>query len=218
MSLRTKPRAAMVHTRRLLRPARTYVDWMSSRRDGADLSVFHEFVPPPYGGGNQFLRALVARARSAAASTSSRTGSRAATPACLFNSFNFDFAPAAAFRARRRAHGASRRRADRRLSRLRRRHRRPDSSRSTGSSPTRPIFQSRYSLEKHRELGLDAARPGRDPQRGRPGDLSSRRGRAGSRRSPRCGSSRRAGRTTRAREPTCSTWLDAQSRPRLASS
>ena len=58
MSLRTKPRAAMVHTRRLLRPARTYVDWISSRRDGADLSVFHEYVPPPSGGGHQFIRAL----------------------------------------------------------------------------------------------------------------------------------------------------------------
>ena len=58
MSFRTKPRAAMVHTRRLLRPARTYVDWMSSRRDGADLSVFHEYVPPPSGGGHQFIRAL----------------------------------------------------------------------------------------------------------------------------------------------------------------
>jgi len=61
MSLRTKPRAAMVHTRRFLHPARTYVDWISSRRDGADLSVFHEYVPPPSGGGHQFIGALTER-------------------------------------------------------------------------------------------------------------------------------------------------------------
>ena len=76
MSFRTKPRAAMVHTRRLLRPARTYVDWMSSRRDGADLSVFHEYVPPPSGGGHQFIRALSRELAAPRARRSNRTASR----------------------------------------------------------------------------------------------------------------------------------------------
>ena len=40
------------------------------------------------------------------------------------------------------------------------------------------IFQSRYSLDKHRELGLELRRPGRDSERGRSGDLPSARGRA----------------------------------------
>ena len=45
---------------------RTEAAWLGSRRGRADLALFHEFEPPPTGGGHQFLRALVgelARAR-----------------------------------------------------------------------------------------------------------------------------------------------------------
>jgi Glycosyl transferases group 1 len=55
----------------------------------ADVAVFHAFRPPPFGGGNQFLRALVGELE--------RRGLRVAlnaippsTRACLFNSYNFD--------------------------------------------------------------------------------------------------------------------------------
>src|SRR5436190_20057535 len=37
-----------------IRRAGTEAEWLRSRRERADLAVFHEFRPPPYGGGNQF--------------------------------------------------------------------------------------------------------------------------------------------------------------------
>src|SRR6266496_6114548 len=77
--------------RAAVRRGRTEADWLRSRRARADLAVFHEFAPPPYGGGNQFLLALVRelRARGLAVEANRLSG---ATPACLYNSFNFDFA------------------------------------------------------------------------------------------------------------------------------
>src|SRR3954468_10000521 len=72
------------------RRARAEVDWIASRRKAADLGVFHEFHRPPYGGGNQFLLALVGdlRRRGLAVETDRISGR---TPVCLYNSFNFDF-------------------------------------------------------------------------------------------------------------------------------
>ncbi len=70
---------------------RAEVDWRSSRRDAADLAVFHEFEPPPAGGGHQFLRALVTELERRGLAVESNRISRG-TSACLFNSFNFDFA------------------------------------------------------------------------------------------------------------------------------
>ena len=67
MALRTKPRAAVVHARsagrRLARPVRTYADWARSRDGRADLALFHEYAPPPSGGGNQFRPRPGRRAR-----------------------------------------------------------------------------------------------------------------------------------------------------------
>jgi glycosyltransferase involved in cell wall biosynthesis len=94
MSFRTKPRAALVHARsvsqRLAAPVRTEVDRLRSRRGHADLAVFHDYVSPPSGGGNQFLRALTTELarRSLVVERNRISGG---TPACLFNSFNFDF-------------------------------------------------------------------------------------------------------------------------------
>jgi glycosyltransferase involved in cell wall biosynthesis len=70
---------------------RTEVDRVRyRRRGGADLALFHEFAPPPTGGGHQFLRALVSELeRRGLAVEVNRISS--ATPVCLFNSFNFDF-------------------------------------------------------------------------------------------------------------------------------
>src|SRR4051812_48341327 len=87
-------RAPLIRAGGLVRPVvrrgRTEADWLRSRRDRADVAVFHEFHPPPYGGGNQFLLALVRELeqRGLAVEVNRLSG---ATPACLFNSFNFDF-------------------------------------------------------------------------------------------------------------------------------
>src|SRR6266567_1215976 len=77
--------------RALARRGRTEADWLRTRRGAADLAVFHEFRPPPYGGGNQFLLALVGEfeRRGLEVEVNRLSGG---TPACLFNSFNFDFA------------------------------------------------------------------------------------------------------------------------------
>ena len=55
----------------------------------ADLAVFHQLEPPPSGGGHQFLRALIGELEGRGLHVElNRLSSR--TPACLFNSFNFD--------------------------------------------------------------------------------------------------------------------------------
>jgi glycosyltransferase involved in cell wall biosynthesis len=157
MSLRTKPRAAAVHTRRLLRPARSYVDWLSSRRSGADLSVFHEYEPPPSGGGHQFIRALSRELerRGLMLETNRISGD---TRTCLFNSFNFDTARLRRFAREdvRMVHrvdgpiGAYRGfddGTDRRILELNR------------IFADATVFQSRYSLDKHAELGLELRNP-----------------------------------------------------------
>lgn len=74
----------------LLRRAVNIVAQWKSNLDTADIAIFHNFVPPPYGGGNQFLwglrRELARRQWCVEANTLSPT-----TRACLYNSFNFDF-------------------------------------------------------------------------------------------------------------------------------
>ncbi len=59
-------------------------------RRRADLALFHEFAPPPTGGGHQFLRALVAELERRGLVVELNRIS-AGTTTCLFNSFNFDF-------------------------------------------------------------------------------------------------------------------------------
>jgi len=176
MSLRTKPRAALVHTRRLLRPVRTYVDWMSSRRDGADLAVFHEYVPPPSGGGHQFIRAL-SRELAGRGLTLESNRISGSTKTCLFNSFNFD-----ASRLRRFARDDVRmvHRVDGPIGAYRGFDDGTDGlilelNRAFADAT---VFQSRYSLEKHAELGLDLRNPvlipnATDPEMFHPGAAKS---------------------------------------------
>jgi len=55
-----------------------------------NITIFHEFHRPPYGGGNQFLLALKKEfEKSGYPISTNRIGFF--TKACLFNSFNFDF-------------------------------------------------------------------------------------------------------------------------------
>ena len=118
--------------------------------------MFHEFHEPPYGGGNQFLLALRGELerRGLAVEVNRLSGQ---TPACLYNSFNFDFA-----RLRRFARGGVRMvhrvdgpigvyrgfddGTDRRIVAI-------------NELADATILQSRYSLEKHRELGLTLHEP-----------------------------------------------------------
>jgi glycosyltransferase involved in cell wall biosynthesis len=136
---------------------RTEVVHARSRRGRADLALFHEFEPAPAGGGHQFLRALVGELaeRGLELETNRISGG---TRACLFNSFNFDFA-----RLRRFARADCRMvhrvdgpvgvyrgfddGTDARIAELN--ERLADAT----------ILQSRYSLAKHAELGIELHDP-----------------------------------------------------------
>jgi glycosyltransferase involved in cell wall biosynthesis len=139
------------------RRGRTELDWLQSRRDRADLAVFHEFKPPPYGGGNQFLLALVGEIerRGLSVETNRLSGG---TPACLFNSFNFDFE-----RIRRFAREGVRmvHRVDGPIAVYRGFDDGTDLRilRINNDLATATVFQSQWSLEKHRELGLVMREP-----------------------------------------------------------
>ncbi|MDQ3672668.1 MAG: glycosyltransferase family 4 protein [Actinomycetota bacterium] len=157
MDLRSVPRAARRAGRELARRARIETDWVATRRGGADLALFHEFAPPPSGGGHQFLRALVGELAARGIETESNRLS-AGTPACLFNSFNFDFGRLRRFaRARpRMVHrvdgpiGVYRGfddGTDRRIAAI------------NEALADATVFQSRFSLEKHRELGFELRDP-----------------------------------------------------------
>jgi glycosyltransferase involved in cell wall biosynthesis len=141
----------------LARRGRTEADWLRSRGDRADLAVFHEFAPPPYGGGNQFLLALVAEfeRRGLAVEANRLSGG---TRACLYNSFNFDFS-----RLRRFARSEVRmvHRVDGPIGVYRgfddgTDHQILAINRELADAT---ILQSQYSLEKHRELGLELREP-----------------------------------------------------------
>ena len=95
MALRTKPRAALVHARSALghvtARVRTERDLRAARSGRADVAIFHDYAPPPSGGGNQFIRALEGELRRRGLTVEENRIS-GGTHACLFNSFNFDLA------------------------------------------------------------------------------------------------------------------------------
>jgi glycosyltransferase involved in cell wall biosynthesis len=147
------PRALV---RTLQRRARTERDLLRSRSDRRDVAVFHEFHRPPYGGGNQFLLALVGELerRGLTVETNRISGS---TPACLYNSFNFDFT-----RLRRFARGGVRmaHRVDGPVGVYRGFDDGTDERIvAINALADATILQSRYSLEKHAELGLELHNP-----------------------------------------------------------
>ena len=142
--------------RDLRRRARTELEFRAARGDRADVAVFHEFHRPPYGGGNQFLLALRGELERRGLSVEVNRVS-GGTPACLYNSFNFDFRRLRRF-ARddvRMVHrvdgpiGAYRGfddGTDRRIVEINR-------------LAAATILQSCFSLDKHRELGLELRNP-----------------------------------------------------------
>jgi glycosyltransferase involved in cell wall biosynthesis len=128
-----------------------------SRRGRADLALFHELAPSPSGGGHQFLRALARELGSRGLEVEWNRASRGTT-ACLFNSFNFDFARLRRFVRNdvRMVHrvdgpvGVYRGFDDGTDDRI---------AAVNGALADATILQSRYSLEKHLELGLDLHAP-----------------------------------------------------------
>ena len=137
--------------------AQTELDWASSRRGTADLALFHDFEPAPAGGGHQFLRALVAElgARGLVVEQGRLSGG---TRACLFNSFNFDFRRLRRFRREdcRFVH-----RVDGPIGAYRGFDDGTDARIATLNAELADatILQSRYSLERHAELGIELRNP-----------------------------------------------------------
>jgi glycosyltransferase involved in cell wall biosynthesis len=142
----------------VVRELRTEVDRLRySRRGGADLALFHDFAPPPTGGGHQFLRALVAELERRGLVVEVNRIS-AGTRVCLFNSFNFDFR-----RLRRFAREDVRlvHRVDGPIATYRGFDDGTDAriAEINARLADATIVQSRYSLEAHRALGIELADP-----------------------------------------------------------
>jgi glycosyltransferase involved in cell wall biosynthesis len=161
MSLRTKPRALVVHARATAGTVGGVLAVeairASTRRGLADVAVFHDLLPPPTGGGSQFLRALIGQLRRAGLTVElNRISGR--TPACLVNSYTFDERRLRRFlrddvRLVHRVDGpigvyrGSDDRVDRRIAAL------------NAELAHATVLQSHYSLEKHRALGLELVAP-----------------------------------------------------------
>jgi len=135
----------------------TEVDLLRSRNGSADLALFHQFAPPPTGGGHQFLRALLGELERRGLAVELNRISHG-TNVCLFNSFNFDFR-----RLRRFARSDVRfvHRVDGPIATYRgfddgTDERIAEVNRSLADST---IVQSRYSLEAHRTLGIELTDP-----------------------------------------------------------
>ena len=156
-------RGAFARTRRLLaraaREAGTELEVVRSRRGrgGADLALFHEFAPPPTGGGHQFLRALVAELERRGVTVEHNRISRG-TRACLLNSFNLDFR-----RLRRLARDDVRfvHRVDGPIGTYRGFDDGTDARIAVINAElaAATVVQSRYSLDAHRALGIELVEP-----------------------------------------------------------
>jgi glycosyltransferase involved in cell wall biosynthesis len=136
----------------------TEVGRVRSRREGrADLALFHEFAPPPSGGGHQFLRALVSELERRGLEVELNRISRD-TPVCLFNSFNFDF---------RRLHRFARsgcrmvHRVDGPIGVYRGFDDGTDAriAEVNGELADATVVQSGFSLQAHRDLGIELRAP-----------------------------------------------------------
>jgi glycosyltransferase involved in cell wall biosynthesis len=126
-----------------------------ARRE-ADLAIFHEFHAPPYGGGNQFLLALVDELERRGLTVEKNRVSRG-TPSCLYNSFNFDFR-----RLRRSVRDGVRmvHRVDGPVGVYRGFDDGTDARiAAINELAGVTILQSQFSLDKHRELGIELRKP-----------------------------------------------------------
>lgn len=161
MTPRAVMRAAIFRLRRAATFSRGVVDTevgrVRYRNARADVAFFHEFAPPPYGGGNQFLVALKGELeRRGLEIEVNRISGK--TPACLVNSFNFDFRRLRRFdrpgcRVVHRVDGpigvyrGFDDGTDARISAI------------NGELADATIVQSTFSLEAHRSLGIELVAP-----------------------------------------------------------
>lgn len=124
-----------------------------------DLAVFHDFAPPPTGGGHQFMRALCSVFESRGLRLEYNQLSPG-TPNCFFNSYNFQFKKLRrALRKNKSTHCVHR--IDGPLQTYRGFDDGTDQliSDFNRSYADQTIVQSKFSLEKHQELGLSAVHP-----------------------------------------------------------
>jgi len=130
---------------------------ITARFRHTDVAIFHEFSPPPGGGGHQFLRALRRELERRGLRVENNTLSRTAR-ACLCNSFNFDVDR---LRRLRRPGCRTVHRVDGPIGVYRGRDDGSDQRiwRINQELAEATIFQSRYSLREHLELGLEFRAP-----------------------------------------------------------
>lgn len=123
-------------------------DWLGR----ADISFFHEFVPPPTGGGHQFMRALWGELEKHGLCLENNRISRT-TRACLYNSFNFDFEQ---LKQAQKSSCKMIHRVDGPIQSYRGWDNGTDTKiwQINQELADTTIFQSQYSLKKHLELGL----------------------------------------------------------------
>jgi glycosyltransferase involved in cell wall biosynthesis len=141
----------------ILRAATRTAGRLISNFRSADVAIFHDFVPPPYGGGNQFLWGLRRELERRRWRVENNTVSRV-TRACLYNSFNFDFERLRAFRRDgcRMVH-----RVDGPIAAYRGVDEGLDQRiwQINHDLAGATVFQSEYSRRKHQEMGLSFRSP-----------------------------------------------------------
>jgi glycosyltransferase involved in cell wall biosynthesis len=132
-------------------------DVFLARRRSADLAIFHKVMPPPWGGGNQFLIALAGELEGRGLRIEWNTVS-ATTRACLYNSSNFD-----PERLRRFAKDGLRtvHRVDGPIAPYRGYEDGTDAQivRLNDQFADATVVQSTYSLEEHRRRGIELRDP-----------------------------------------------------------
>jgi glycosyltransferase involved in cell wall biosynthesis len=130
---------------------------LASNFHEADLSIFHEFVPPPAGGGHQFMRAFWVEAEKRGLKVENNTISPQ-TRACMFNAFNFD---ETRLRCMHRDSVVYVHRIDGPVGIIRGRDEGIDQHiwKVNHEFANKTILQSKYSLQKHLELGFEFKNP-----------------------------------------------------------
>jgi glycosyltransferase involved in cell wall biosynthesis len=128
-----------------------------TRYQPADIALFFDFKTGPYGGGNQFLKALWGELERRKLRLENNTISPV-TQACLYNSYNFDFQ-----RLRRMARPGCRmiHRVDGPLTVYRGSNDDSDQRiwQINQELADATIFQSHYSLQMHQQMGLEFKSP-----------------------------------------------------------
>ncbi|MEK7176075.1 MAG: glycosyltransferase family 4 protein [Patescibacteria group bacterium] len=125
---------------------------------GPEITIFHEFQKPPYGGGNQFLIALEKELKRRREDVGrNKIGKN--TKAVLFNSFNFNFDQLKS--AAGKFHPKMVHRVDGPISAYRGESAEIDRKIWAWNHELadKTVFQSHYSLDKHIELGLNFKSP-----------------------------------------------------------